>query len=109
MGVLYAFQLILERLRVGVILGFPVCRRLLDALNVHVLVGLDCGVGVTELGFQTVPLSGQGGDGVLHLGLGLAVLCHDLLNEIVRQVSAATDIQIFEIVAFHSVLLCLLR
>ena len=109
MGVLHAFQLILERLRVGVILGFPVRCRLLDALNVHVLVGLDCGIGVTELGFQAVPLSGQGGDGVLHFGLGLAVLCHDLLNEIVRQVSAAADIQIFEIVAFHSVLLCLLR
>ena len=105
MAVLNALQLILERLGVGVVLGFPVRRRLFNAVNVHVFVRLDCGIGVTELGSQAVPLSGQGGDGVLHFGLGLAVLCHDLINELVRQVGTAADIQILEIVAFHAVLL----
>ena len=46
----------------------------LDAVNVHVFVGLDCGIGVAELGFQSVPLGSQGIDGVLEFAFGFAVL-----------------------------------
>nr|DAH31140.1 MAG TPA: hypothetical protein [Caudoviricetes sp.] len=101
MIVLYALQLIFERLGVGVVLGFPVRRRLFNAVDVHVFVRLNCGIGVTELGFQAVPLSSQSGDGGLKLTVVLTLLGHDLLDNFVGQVRATSDVKGFQVFTFH--------
>ena len=86
-------------------LGFPVGSRLLDRLDVHILIGLDLLVGLRQLRLQLVPLGGQGGDALLvgaHVG---AVEIHNLIDLIIRRVRE----QLLDVFALHGVFLSPLR